>query len=513
MRSFRLTRGQKIKTVGYALGFTSAAPPFILLACGATANAMLGMLIGQLAVGNICLIVGHMVDTVSRKRNKRQGMTVLCCVCQKKLNPNDARFSGINYYCDVCYMKKKEASPKTTQIIIQARCSLCGRQFPKSVFHTVDDRNLCEDCFRKRFAVQLPEKDQTEKKEDDMTIQTTAKNPEAAQINDRILGCLVGGAAGDALGYAVEFMRYDRIVRKYGKDGITAYSLDPTSAKALISDDTQMTLFTAEGLLVTEGSAQKNIYDAYQNWYVTQTERMQDRPRDERSELLNRPEMYALRAPGNTCMSALASRRMGTVTDPINSSKGCGGVMRVAPIAFLNGRTALELDKLAAQAAASTHGHPLGFLPAALLVHILHMAIFENDGSLTLRRIVDNSVQAFSQSFSAAPRLDALLAIVDKAVSLSGNDRSDIDNITELGEGWVADETLAIALYCTLRHSDDFSAALTASVNHNGDSDSTGAVAGNILGAYLGSDRIDAQWKDRLELYDLLVRTAEKFYL
>ena len=85
----------------------------------------------------------------------------------------------------------------------------------------------------------------------------------------------------------------------------------------------------------------------------------------------------------------------------------------------------------------------------------------------------------------------------------------DLENITALGGGWVAEETLAIAVYCSLRHVDDFSAALTAAVNHDGDSDSTGAVTGNIIGAWLGFDAIEGRWKTGLELYDVLMELAD----
>ena len=74
---------------------------------------------------------------------------------------------------------------------------------------------------------------------------------------DKIRGSLVGGAVGDALGYPVEFISsYEGIQKRYGEKGIT--QLDTTqwwlpdeekSGKAWISDDTQMTLFTACGLL------------------------------------------------------------------------------------------------------------------------------------------------------------------------------------------------------------------------------------------------------------------------
>ena len=73
------------------------------------------------------------------------------------------------------------------------------------------------------------------------------------RTEDRAAGCLLGGAAGDALGYPVEFMEADAIFRRYGERGVVKYDL--IGGKALISDDTQMTLFTAAGLLRAEAHA------------------------------------------------------------------------------------------------------------------------------------------------------------------------------------------------------------------------------------------------------------------
>lgn len=68
---------------------------------------------------------------------------------------------------------------------------------------------------------------------------------------DKIRGCLFGGAVGDALGYPVEFLKEKEIFREYGRNGIQSYKLNQ-ELKALISDDTQMTLFTANGLLAAQ---------------------------------------------------------------------------------------------------------------------------------------------------------------------------------------------------------------------------------------------------------------------
>lgn len=79
-----------------------------------------------------------------------------------------------------------------------------------------------------------------------------------------------------------------------------------------------------------------------------------------------------------------------------------------------------------------------------------------------------------------------------------------------LGQGWVGEETLAIAVYCSLKYTNDFTKALRLAVNHSGDSDSTGAVCGNILGAYLGVQSIPEQWINQVELSDLIIKLADK---
>ena len=96
--------------------------------------------------------------------------------------------------------------------------------------------------------------------------------------------------------------------------------------------------------------------------------------------------------------------------------------------------------------------------------------------------------------------LNGFLALLDDAAARACSDEADEPNIRALGEGWVGDEALAIALYCALRYQDDFSGAMIAAVNHSGDSDSTGAVAGNLLGAWLGLEGIAPEWRENLEL-------------
>ena len=76
--------------------------------------------------------------------------------------------------------------------------------------------------------------------------------------------------------------------------------------------------------------------------------------------------------------------------------------------------------------------------------------------------------------------------------------------------GWVADEALAISLFCSLK-AESFSSGILAAVNHSGDSDSTGSMCGNILGTLLGVEAIPKKWIEELEARDVIEQLAHDF--
>ncbi len=333
---------------------------------------------------------------------------------------------------------------------------------------------------------------------------------------DKYHGCLLGGAAGDALGYPVEFLQYNQIFRRYGNKGITEYEL--TDGKAEISDDTQMTLFTANGLLL--GTAQMAINDTgrsypdyialcYQDWLNTQRPGSYQPDGHYDSWLIHIPELRHSRAPGVTCINALQSGISGTIANPINQRKGCGGVMRVAPIGlYLHERCSSdEIDMIGAQAAALTHGHELVYIPAAMLVHIINLISHSED--IELHIAVMDAMSAVKRLFPGAEHMDEFIKLIEKAIDLSSSDKKDIEAITELGVGWVAEETMAIAIYCSLKYQNDFDQAIIAAVNHSGDSDSTGSVTGNILGAHLGLKAIPVKYIELLEAKEIILEIAD----
>lgn len=365
------------------------------------------------------------------------------------------------------------------------------------------------------------------------------KEDKAKRVPDSIRGCLMAGAAGDALGYEVEFMSRRSILSRFGEQGITKFALD-RNGKALISDDTQMTLFTANGMLMgltrgymrgIGGRPEKYVNIAYLDWYYTQTSKKREMLIDDwhPTWLRDLPEMAHLRAPGNTCLSACESLFRGEKAQ--NNSKGCGGIMRVAPMALLdagyasrneNSYSIEELAEAGGEIAEVTHKHPLGFLPASLLTVLLCKVI-----PMTAKQVQEEIDSVIADTVNILDRIykgkyDAdkryLKELTMKAVQLAHSDISDADAIRQLGEGWVAEETWAIALYCAIRHIDSVEDAIIASVNHDGDSDSTGSVCGNIMGAIYGYEHIKERnifcpegkkLEDTLELSEIILALAD----
>jgi ADP-ribosylglycohydrolase len=295
----------------------------------------------------------------------------------------------------------------------------------------------------------------------------------------RVHGCLLAGAVGDALGAPIEFAR--------GHDARA-----PTTRFGEITDDTQMTLFTAEGLLRAwpGDDPLPSIRAAYGRWLATQT----PRPREADGWLSSHAFLHARRAPGTTCLGALEAGA------PIVDSKGCGGVMRVAPIGLVGLSVAAAFD-LGCRAATITHGHPTGSLPAGVLAALVTQVI---DG-VPLVDAIDPAMRALRARPSCDETADAVDAAVTLAASGAPPTRARVES---LGEGWVAEEALAIGLYCALAGG-DVRTSLVAAVEHRGDSDSTGSICGNLVGAELGIDLVPAAWLAALEGVEVITAVAD----
>ena len=349
-----------------------------------------------------------------------------------------------------------------------------------------------------------------------MPSKTDRKNIE--QAVDRFTGCLLAGALGDALGWPVEFQSIDDIHSRYGNRGIQQPEANSEGVFE-ITDDTQMTLFTAEGCLMAWTAARhfgpppdfgRQLHKAYLRWLNTQGEGGIDNG----GWLLGEKQLYSRRAPGGTCISALASGRAGGINAPINDSKGCGGIMRAAPAGLIAARIvdggdediarfAFELGSLAA---AITHSHPSGYLPAGYLAALI--------ASLCRGMELEPAMQIAGRILKGQTGSEETSVAVEKAAALYNDNKfmPSPEVIESLGGGWTGEEALSISLYCSLVAQNDILTALRLSVNHSGDSDSTGSITGNILGAIHGEDGLPKAWVKQLELSGIIRRIAEDLY-
>ena len=403
----------------------------------------------------------------------------------------------------------------------------CFSQMPKSS-HRVTPETKEQEAFIKKYIEGKEEREQKRKE----------------RVKDCIRGCLMAGAAGDALGYPVEFMSRNAIHAQYGNKGITQFELE-RNGKALVSDDTQMTLFTANGMLMgltrgymrgIGGEPENYVDGAYIDWYYTQTGKKKSvfgGMDFHYTWLRDLPELAHRRAPGTTCMSAcecLLEHKW-----PKNNSKGCGGIMRVAPMGLLdaaylvmNDRGLYPTKRLAeagAKIARTTHLHPLGYLPAALMTLLISriVPLTPEEVKASICQIVENGLDVMMEMESSEHLgyKEYLRELTQRAVELAKSNVPDAKAILQLGEGWTAEETWAISLYCALRHIDSMKDAIIAAVNHDGDSDSTGSITGNIMGAIYGYETITKErlfcpegkrFEDTIELHNIILALADDLY-
>lgn len=341
-----------------------------------------------------------------------------------------------------------------------------------------------------------------------------------SSLADRVRGCLTGGALGDALGCPVEFVRWNDIRQEYGELGLT--SPEHLPGPLLITDDTQMTLYTVDGLLEALEWANDGVQSdetaclwlAYLRWLATQSEEPPSSAPSQPARWIDAHEvLHHRRGPGNACISGLMTGDMGTTARPVNTnSKGCGTLMRSAPIGLIPHMPREALSRLAINASALTHGHSSAHHSAAVFTLAINDLVH---GGHNIQAALERAVERAAES--EVPELEQRLRA---AVELS-TDSGPVDPpalTAALGEGWVAEEALAIAFYAVLTAErlggspeEKFRTALRIAINHDGDSDSTGSITGNIIGAAYGTAALPHGWAPLLDASAVLTEAADRF--
>ncbi len=332
----------------------------------------------------------------------------------------------------------------------------------------------------------------------------------------RFRGCLLGGAVGDALGAPVEFMSLAEIRVQFGRPGITEFTT-AFDRKGAITDDTQMTLFTAEGLLrayVQCGGRDARavsaaVAHAYMRWLRTQGVVPGVENCDCDGWLYEQRELHAVRVPAATCVESLQRMDvLGARAD--NESRGCGGAMRMAPVGLWCARLHAGLPperiarralELGADLAGLTHGHPTGRLAAGALAALIALLACDVPLAPAAERVA-----------ALLPRYpghaETLRAVESARAVARAESTLRPETVVALGEGWTADEALAIALACAL-NAPDFETGVRMAVNHDGDSDTTAAMAGSLLGALHGAESIPQRWLAGLEARRVIADVAD----
>lgn len=241
---------------------------------------------------------------------------------------------------------------------------------------------------------------------------------------ERISRAIRASAIGDAVGYVFEF----------DDNPLPSEVLACAPRHKVISDDTQMTLFTLAALPgITPSSAKAAFTESYLQWLQTQD----GNPNLAKTShgLLAHPELYAQMFPGMTCLSALRSIASGS---PVrNNSKGCGSVMRILPLLYLaDVFDKSTLIQMAVDSAEVTHHHPANAVAVRQLMEAYYTLL-----------------------------LGGVLEPIDVTGML----------------GWTADECVDMAINAAATAS-DFDDLLVKSICHAGDSDSVAAVAAGLWG-------------------------------
>jgi ADP-ribosylglycohydrolase len=299
---------------------------------------------------------------------------------------------------------------------------------------------------------------------------------------DRAAAILFGLALGDGLGAPVEFLSLTEIKQRYGARGI-----QEPATPALYTDDTQMTLALAEGLLdagltASIDTQMRAIGSRFIAW-------------------LHSPDNN--RAPGNTCLQGIQRFEQGIAWNEAGlvQSKGCGSAMRVAAVGYLFQHDETRLREIAIASSLITHRHPTAIAASVAAAYAIKLALDGISISEYLPRMM-----RFTDGKS--DELDAALYRIGHAGAWTDEEKA----LAHIGEGWTGEEAVALALYCVCRYPDDYRACVRRAANTNGDSDSIACIAGGIMGARLGLEAIPTEWRARCEnagyLDDLAARMA-----
>jgi len=294
----------------------------------------------------------------------------------------------------------------------------------------------------------------------------------------RARSILYGLALGDSLGWPIEFIKMNKIEVLYGTDGIQEPP-DP----AEYTDETQTSLAVCEAL-IQAGEAELDEFMEVLVYHLIKWS--------------NSPENT--RAPGHTVTESIRTLEAGVSWRKSGSQAlGNGSVIRVAPIGYFYQRSPDHLRRVSTANSTATHAHPAAEQSCVAHAYLIKLAL---DGA-PLDRYVDLTLE-----FLGNPTDELTESLNRVKEVLPWPDSPGL--LTNLGDGWLAHEAISMALFCALRHPEDFVSAVRLAANIPGDSDSVASITGGLIAARSGVEALPADWLQRLENLSHIKDTADR---
>ncbi len=322
-----------------------------------------------------------------------------------------------------------------------------------------------------------------------MAAVTHATIPQASI--DAAMGVLLGTATGDALGVPVEFRSREALSADpvAGMRGYGTHHQPPGTW----SDDTSMTLSLAESL----ATAGIDYHDQARRFIAWARERVWT-PHGEVFDI------------GGATLAAIG--RLAEGVDPVDAGGtgewdcGNGSLMRAAPLGVYLAYALRQHRREAAKYASRlTHAHPRCQLACVALMEVV--------ASLTRGEALEAAMlDAFDTDFERHidkfyPSEQETFAPMLAAGWVSGLKNTPAESVSS--GGYVLD-TLVASLWCAAR-AETYADGVLAAVNLGGDTDTTGAVTGALLGIRFGPAAIPTEWIESLSRVDDIQQLAGRF--
>jgi ADP-ribosylglycohydrolase len=299
---------------------------------------------------------------------------------------------------------------------------------------------------------------------------------------ERYRGCLLGLAAGDAVGTALEFRSPGSFSPITDMTGGGPFHLQPGEW----TDDTSMALCLAASLVETGGFNPADQMERYLRWH--REGYMSSNGRSFDIGVTTRQALMHYEASGDAFSGS---------TDPY--AAGNGSLMRLAPVAMQYARNPAEAIRLCGESSRTTHGAPAAIDACRYFGGLLVGALRGEDKESLLAERFDPASGAW-QANPLVPEIDAIAAGSFK--------KKGPPHIK--GTGYVV-HSLEAALWAFYR-GQSFESGCLLAANLGDDADTTAAIYGQIAGAYYGENGIPTHWREKLALRSTIETLAEELY-